>query len=223
MDKILAYETKANQRSKKAYKYYKASVSKRVGSLPEQKYLDVSYNVLCPNSGLVTAPLLMNGIAEGSDAFQRVGRKITMTSVSYKFVLNNTVANLNANTFTVGSDTVRFLIVYDAASGGLVPSISQIMDVAGNGTDPFQHKNVDEIDRFTILVDETHNINVGGPTACAFNGYRKVNLPTRYTGTSGATTVTQTGALWLVWYGTFPGTTGASSMIGTTRVKYTDD
>jgi len=139
---------------------------------PELKVID---NANAPAPALAGTGVLtpvLNGIAQGTDNNQHIGRQTTMKSLYWMF--QGTTAPT-----TTGGGSVRLVIVYDKEAEGAAPTIA-----AGLQTDIFNQdsieamQNLDNRDRFIVLVDEIIEcIGTAGPQAFMRKGYRKIQLP----------------------------------------------
>lgn len=182
---------------------------------------------------------LINGLVVGANAFQRIGRKISLLSVR----MTGYIQWAQAGT-TPSTEYLRVALVYDKQPDGVSPTWAQVfttVDSGGTATSTSTAQpNLDNKDRFIILRDMRYKAdfvtaNAGGPpliqpsaqTECkwVFDEFiRLKGIPTQYSATSNTGTVSdvQTGGLFVL-------TLGSSASVDTqyssriwTRVKYTD-
>ena len=95
---------------------------------------------------VINATALLNGIAGGSGADQRVGRKLTMKSLMFRWSL---FLNPNASTLATGGTPIRIIIFYDKQANATFPTTSELL--ASNIFN--SNNNLDNRDRFVILAD----------------------------------------------------------------------
>lgn len=147
----------------------------------------------------------LNGIATGAGATQRIGKKIFMKTLQIRgFVRRPAVLPTSITANDVEPFNFRIIIIYDKQ-----PSPTAF---APAGSDVFTADNLigirklDNADRFAILLDETFVVGtpsyiitattIAAATAgtsaaansnCWFERFIKINLPTTYSETGGAT------------------------------------
>jgi hypothetical protein len=122
----------------------------------ELKVVDVFKNdSMLPDAGSV---FLLNGMAQGVDYYQRVGRKVILKSIMLKGSVTVEPTG-NGNVIPLASMSCRVSVVYDAQSNGTLPSyadIYQSVDSVGTTTNTtFSGVNLNNRDRFKILKDWT--------------------------------------------------------------------
>lgn len=98
-------------------------------------------------TSLTTGMCLLNGIANGTNFFERVGNKVQMKSLAVELELWQPQTD-------VSSSSVRLLIVYDRQCNGAYPLYSDVL-MNGNiaGSDFNSGMNLANRDRFAILRD----------------------------------------------------------------------
>lgn len=187
---------------------------------PERKVHDVVQAIYsCNNTGTVT---LINGIAQGADFTQRIGRKSTFVAIQLEGILQPS-SDLTQPT------KCRVLLVYDSQPNGVLPPVSDIFDQATSTA----FMNLDFRDRFKVLhdcnvslaqtTDTGATLNaVGAPTVHNLSVYKRINLPTIWSGTTNAIGDIQTGAFYLVTIGNNAATTGYD-LVCSTRMRFVDN
>lgn len=133
----------------------------------ELKVVDNFRNdVPAPNGGTV---ILLNGIGQGTDYYNRIGRKVMLKSLMIKGAL--TVEQTGTGlAIPNASMSTRLAIVYDSQTNGTLPSyadIFQSVDSNGGVTNTtFSGVNLNNRDRFKILKDWTVELrpNIGQST-----------------------------------------------------------
>lgn len=155
---------------------------------PELKNVDaIQQNSIVFNTtaGVIA---LLNGVDDGIVAQGRIGRRITMRSITWRFQM--TLAPT-----TTGSSVIRNLIVYDRQPNATTPTVNQIVTV----DTVYSLMNLSYSRRFSIISDKSFVIGTSGPQAIDDHGYAKLNLETEFNDAS-TNTITSivTGAVWLV-------------------------
>jgi len=112
------------------------------------------------------AGILLNNIQPGSSASQRIGRKVTLKSVLFRY-------SFNLGATSTGGSPLRILIVYDRQSNAAAPAITDIL----LSDDFTSQNNLSNRDRFITIFDHiTTPISVQGEYAVADVLYKSVNL-----------------------------------------------
>lgn len=171
------------------------------------------------NTGLVVAgtttavATLINGVAQGTTASTRLGRRINMKSILLRY-------NFACLPTTAGGDSVRILIVYDAQTNATAPAVTDIV-VANSIAQPM---NLSNARRFRVILDElVPGFGAQGPPSQQGTRYVKGDWPVEFnTGSAGTVGDITSGAMWmLVWQGGRLITLAPDSNI-VTRIRYSD-
>lgn len=181
---------------------------------PEKKFIDsTASTALTFASATWSAGSLLNGMAPGSTASQRIGRKIIGKSLymRYQFFIGST---------TTGGNPARILIVYDKQANAAAPAITDILltDSA------LSANNLSNRDRFITLCDHiTDPVSQNNNFCVADSIYKKINLETMFNAGSAGTIGDITSGSIYVFFAQF-GTTGVanSTVAWTARYRYTD-
>lgn len=183
----------------------------------ELNFKDTTIPVSFDSSGTLT---LLNGMAQGTTASTRIGRRITVKSIEWRF-------NCSTSTLTNWTSN-RFMIVVDTQANAATPAFTDIYDSAI----PSTLRNVSNMPRFKVLYDSDEFIMVGNLSASpgndliarAFKGYMKVNIPVQYNvGTAGTVGDIQTNAIYFVTIGnSASATTNTDVFNSQIRIRYTD-
>lgn len=207
--------------------------SYRTGPGPERKYLDqvgnFNLNTLAVaantggQSGTETLQLI-NGCMLGTDAVNRIGRKISMKSIQLRILFTLQTSSGGTALTGVTAGYIRLMVIYDAqANGGTVQygDIFQGTPAQGNVT-PL---NLNNRERFKVIWDKDKQIDPDGPNNQMFKLYKKCMLPVTFNaGNAGTAADIQTGALWLLAMTSVQGTSaGVISGEFYSRVRFTDD
>jgi len=201
-----------------------------MGSLVEKKAVDLpNASYALDTTGTVTA---INLIRTGSGYNNRVGRKISMTSVEIR-------GYIAANGATPAEQPTRIMILYDKQANGALPAVTDVLqaiDQAGNvTTNATSPRNLDKRDRFVCVYDEYKiafgtsgvagvDLNTDESTTIIHKYIRLPNLVTQYQADSSPAVIGDiaTGSLFLLTFGQLAN--GATSHIfqGTVRLRYKD-
>ncbi len=128
----------------------------------------------------------------GTKDTERIGRKITLTSMQVRFLLTLPVTALLGET----ADVVRVIILHDKQANGAFPAVADILF----SPDIQSFKNLDNTKRFRTLYDRTIPINIQcgvfdstsgielikmGENMKTWKIFRKLNIPIHYDGDAG--------------------------------------
>lgn len=169
----------------------------------------------------------------GADYNARIGRKVTLKSlfIRGRIGLEN-IAQLQQGTATSGQQA-RLMIVVDNQPNGAAPAITDILNTA----EPSSHLNLNNRDRFRILVDREFSFDpffystVATQSFCMMNRtiyniklYKRLNQEMIFNAVNGGTIADiASGALYMVWIGSVAaGTNTDANAIVSTRVRYAD-
>lgn len=184
----------------------------------ELKFVDTSITTaIAFGSAAFTAGTLLNGLANGSDASTRIGRKVNIKSLLIRW-------SFATATTTTWDSNFRILVVYDKQANAAAPAITDILL-----TDNFNSQNnLSNRDRFITLADFMTPRNVGGSNnscVAADNGviFKKLNLETMFNAGSAGTIGDITSGS--IYY--FVAQTGAALVANIAqstrvRIRYTD-
>lgn len=162
---------------------------------------------------------LLNGMAQGTTASTRIGRRIQMKSIEMKGYLVPDTTTLVA--------IARFAIVLDKQANAAAPAFTDIYDSAS----PVSLRNISNKARFWVLWDSglittAGNTTAGQITDSGVKGlefYKRINIPVQYNaGTAGTVGDIQTNALYFVAIGSQASGTGDQILTGNVRVRYDD-
>lgn len=181
---------------------------------PERKNIDTlqTLNAQAQSAWQITSQHL-NDIIQGAGANSRIGRKVKMTSVQFRYNLLRTGSN--------GPSQCRIVLIYDRQPDGFTPQATQVFqdDLM---LSPMRLENSE---RFRVIHDEISDSMQSSSLNISGSVYKKVNLDAVYAaGAGGGLSIMKTGALWIFASvnSTFQtGGTGNDIEIYT-RVRYTD-
>ena len=116
------------------------------------------------------AVFLLNGIAPGTGASQRIGKKIILRNLLIRCSIGS--GNTGANVFR---GMVRVLAVYDKQTNATAPTVADILEYQ-QGVSPM---NMNNRDRFVVLFTKQYALDqAGGHQSAQMLLYKKLNLQT---------------------------------------------
>lgn len=187
------------------------------GRLSTKELKDITVRSTAVISGLATAgstPFLLNGVAQGTTASTRIGRRLVIKSLLVRWLVQLAPT-------TTGGSPLRLMVVYDAQSNGAAPAITDIL-LTDELTSP---ANLSNSRRFKILIDEfVPCLGTGGPQSICWTRYMKVNLDQEFNnGSAGTITDITKGSIYAIaWNGAGFATLGPQSVFYS-RVRFADD
>lgn len=154
-------------------------------------------------------------IDRGTDPDQRIGRKITVHSVSLKGRLTN---GTNATgQFGMG---YRMVMFYDKQPNGGDPGVTDVMTTASIHS----HKNLSADQRFVILADRTFTCNneYAGLHYYPVSFYKafKTPLNIEYKGNAGTVADLSTGNINCIWFSEADPATTSNAFTGISRIRF---
>lgn len=179
----------------------------------ELKNVDVTNTALIIASQTTATVQLLNGVAQDSTANGRVGRRIVMKSLYYRFTCALAPT-------TAGSASIRLLIVYDKQTNATATTAALVLT-----SDQINAMNLlDNARRFVTLVDKVIPcMGTGGPGSVTEVGYKKLNLPVEFNaGTTAVIGSIQTGSVYLLAFQAGNLITTNPSQTFQSRIRYTD-
>jgi len=180
----------------------------------ELKFVDVSYGTdVTVGTAAWAAGQLLNGMANGSDASTRIGRKITMKSLLIRWYVNYAAT-------TAGGGAIRYLVVYDKQANAQAPAITDILIA-----DEFSaYNNLSNRDRFVTLVDHViPALSDTGDKSQAGVIFKRINLETIFNaGSAGTIGDISSGSVYIFVCQTGGIITLAPNCVARCRIRYTD-
>lgn len=164
---------------------------------------------------------LVNGITQGVQSTQRIGRKVVLTSIQVRWLYEAALAAT-----TEFWAPWRWCLVYDSSPDGVLPSPALIFDdnsFLGN-------VNLNSSERFLILHDEiigkpVDNLRVSvtnGNSGYAGKFYKKLNYQQHFSATLGTIADIQKGAIYIMFCNSAAATGTTWSFYFNSRVRFTD-
>ena len=143
--------------------------------------------------------ILQNGVAQGTDFTNRIGRKVIIKSIHAKYFLEPLSSADGAQ-----GDIIRYMLVWDYQANGALAAASDILTT----TDTLSGVNLTNRDRFKVLYDKRHTMEAVDYNAGTITGgnsrpifaqkYIKCNMPMIFGGTAATIGSIQTGSLVLL-------------------------
>ena len=147
--------------------------------------------VIAIGTATAFSPFLLNGIAQGTTASTRLGRRITMKSLLLR-------ASFGMAPTTTGGSPIRILIVYDSQTNATAPVATDVV-LTDEISSPM---NLGNSRRFKTILDEIIPcIGTGGPQSMHVTRYVKLNHQVEFNaGSAGTVGDIQTGSVYcLIW------------------------
>jgi len=197
----------------------------------EKKTVDIVGSDVISSTPNIT---LLNGVAEGTSFFNRVGRKFSMQSIHFRgyFAYDGEASPSD------DPDYWRVVILYDRQINGGTPGIGDVFqEVTAAGTvptpDSMTSLNMNNSDRFKVIVDVRLGIASGVNTLTpildgqsqefTINRYSKLGgLEVNCKGATAAVSDISTGGLWLITWGLKTAETTGYKFNWHNRLRYTD-
>lgn len=188
-------------------------------AMGEWKYKDIDANVDFNTTATMT---LLNGLAPGTSASQRVGMKIAVRSIELHMHATST-------TGTGDEQVARLSIVLDRQPNGAAPSaITDIITASSVSA----MRNLANRKRFKLLWDKRYpfgstitNASTGTPTTRVMKLYMKFRRPIIVdynSGVAGTVADISTNSLYLLTLGTVAPGNGDVTATFYARIRYTD-
>lgn len=187
--------------------------------IPEMKFTDITATSQ-PISNNWTI-VLINGVAQGQDYNQRIGRQARMRSS----LLNGIVYNQTSTSNPQGTG-IRICLIWDYQPNSGTTPVGTDIFVSQSLIAPM---NLNNRDRFKVLLDRriqigaftitTGNITAGAPQNVFISKYRKMYMETIFSGVGATLGSIATGALYLCY---IADVTSVTSWDYYTRVRYQD-
>jgi len=210
---------------------------------PTMKGMDsaIGYTAVPSTTNTSDAIAALNLIQPGTGSFNRIGRRVQMTSLRLYGTVVFAVAP-RATSGDIGGNTFRMLVVYDKQPSGVLPTFADIFGTTTqDGTESSDWNDqlrYDNTQRFRVIRDKkivcnpTTENTTGGTLDRVlyrrdFDEYITLNLETSYSGQSSPQTISDisSGALYII-YRAAVNTTGTDeinvSTLSHSRLRYYD-
>jgi len=174
----------------------------------------------------------LNGVAQGTEAFERVGNKITVKSVEMRVVCDIHANSAGAATGVQIPTGVRVLLVLDKQANGAAPAFTDVLTGSGEGT--LDMKKIENSERFVIIRDFFLRFSPAGVAHDGtfwYNGatrvfkkiYKRLDLPIDFGAIAGTVGSVRSNNLVLLAAAKHIGSTAGPSIDVQSRIRYTDN
>lgn len=180
---------------------------------------EVHFNDVAITGDVNSTPVvtLLNGIAVGKDATQRVGDVVLMHDCLIRLQITNEAALNDRLT------PMRLILVYDLQTNGAALTTTDVLDAVTLES----QINWDNKERFIILHDEIFDLNTwGGPVTTAnayhwvWNRVFQIDEICYYKGGTAAIGDIARGSLYLIYFGPDAAAAGDYDVTGTSRLLF---
>jgi len=181
----------------------------------ELKFVDVTNQSNVPHTtGTFSGATLLNGIATGTNASTRIGRKVTIKSLLIRW-------SIRLSASTTGGSPVRILVVYDRQTNAAGAAITDVLKA-----DEFHEpNNLSNRDRFITIFDHiTEAVSVENVYSVSGVLYKSLNLEQNFNaGTDASIGSISSGSI-LLYVAGVPSAFGGANLACqyASRVRYTD-
>lgn len=173
--------------------------------------------VSIPSAGAI---ILLNGIGQGTDYTQRIGRKVQLKSILFRFDI------LQKTQSAPDGDTARVMLIYDCQTNAAAPVVGDILQTV-NYLSPM---NLNNRDRFKVLYDKFIPLNpmqtvtnpYGTPLRKNFKVFKKLKEEMIFGNTSNTVADITTGAIFLLVISQMGGGSSATNMYYNSRIRFSD-
>lgn len=183
----------------------------------EKKFVDSGFTTNVDDSNPGVLPI--NVINEGTSVSQRIGRKVCIKSVQ----IRGSLWMNNGSPIAAGA---RLMLVWDKQANGVLATVPEIIGAVG---DPYAFMNLDNRERFVVLMDKQYTFFAAGTSGVApvvANIKKYKNLPptsyTIYDGTGAGIADISTGALLMVLVSDAQNGLSVCTPDLRMRIRYTD-
>jgi len=181
------------------------------------KFTDNDTNDTVIASGINILNSTLVGIQQGTTDTTRIGRKITVKKIKWRFRIDLPATATAGNT----SDQVRLVVLLDKQANGAAPAVTDVY--ADNNVLSF--RNLDNTGRFVVLMDRQYGINTESGISTSFGEkiivdtfFKGCNIPVDYTANVGdVTDIASNNLVTLAM-----SRNGFAGVTGKLRISYTD-
>ncbi len=156
----------------------------------ELKFHDIAVNDAVIAAGGTIVVSSCNLIAQGDGESQRIGRKVTIKSINWRYSIQIETATSN-----VGDDIIRLVLYQDKQANGATSAVLGVYE----DNDYQTFRNLTNKGRFRILMDRTYALNTvagsgNGTNSRQFSAgiqgtfFKKCNIPVEFSAGAGALT-----------------------------------
>lgn len=166
----------------------------------EKKYLNTQLIAAGPANYPIVGDVVTNAnviglnlLAEGTDYTNRISRKTHTTSLQIRVKFQMTAVAITA----LAKQLCRFMVIFDMQPNGVVPAISDVLDVATvNITPVAAPMNLNNRDRFRVVMDKTFKLDYLQTPERAYNVFKNCMYETVFNAAGAGVATVTSGALW---------------------------
>lgn len=191
------------------------------GTNSEKKFYDTSFSLTDPTT---TGSILLssvNTVPQGTGESARIGRKITLRAVNFRFVCQLP----NTSTPSATDDGLRVIVYHDKQCNGTAATVTDLLETA----DFLSFNNLANKDRFKILSDKIVDLSSTcgswdgtndqfGEKAVTRSVYLKCNVPIEFNSTTGVISEIRSHNIGILAIND----NGRMQIEGRVRIRYTD-
>ncbi len=183
------------KRKRPRSKLFQRNVRRSAAVFQELKFHDIVVTDALIAQGYSTVDTVVI-IPQGVQNVQRIGARVRIKKIQWRFQLR---LDVSAGTGLETGDVCRIILYQDKQCNGATAAGADILNAASSGTSYLAFRNLDNVRRFTILMDRTYDMNVlaaaGDGTANATaehhlsdTFFKDVDIVIDYDGAAGALT-----------------------------------
>ncbi len=191
------------------------------GAGGELKFVDtVLLNQVPTTAGLVIPSL--NVVPQGNGESERIGRKVTIKSISIRARFNIE----GADSAVDGTRTLRFILYQDTQTNGAAATVGAILQTPNY----LSFRQLDNTGRFRLLEDKYHTLRITASeslllsfnTSKVFGVFKKMNTPIEYdnSATDGSIATQRSNNFGIILLGDIG---GHATVDLTIRIRYSDN
>lgn len=185
----------------------------------EKKYFDTSVISVADATAGIIIPSL-NLVPQGTTDQTRIGNKITIRNINIHGYCNND----DQTTVAFAGSNIRVIVYLDKQANGAAAAVTDIVKTAALSS----FRNMDQVDRFVILVDKV----IFNPVECTnalhttnqrhyWSVNKKCMIPIHFSSTTGAIAEVRSNNIGILYLSDTVDANPAAN--GIARVKFTDD
>ncbi len=140
--------------------------------MKEKKIIDTAQQSQVSN----TTPSIvqLSNLAQGNTDTTRIGNKVTITGLQFKYMVADTVTNI-----------FRIMFILDKQTNGAIYAAGDVLDDASAVDNIVSLRNRDESGRFQVLYDKIHIISLTGQASGYASKFIKLNIPLKFSSNAG--------------------------------------
>jgi len=196
---------------------------------PERKFIDVtSPGSAVQQAGGAIAPVYLNPIPQGTDNNARVGRKIMLTNIQMRAIIDSTI---DGEVGELATDLIRILVVRDRMfTGTNTPTLADVLDETTFSSSTnlfigFNDLRTQGKQRFTTILDKM--VPVSSDTSQNYQlrivkYFKKTRKYLEFNGTGNTAASGGRNTLWMFFFKYNTSVSAATSFVYNIRLRFTD-